>query len=217
VEPASVKFTGTTPKDVQTEGAVAMFAETGEKAAKPAWTVPNLADAMKNTAAVAKAKEIATQLPTFWEVRDDLAKVPKDKFPEVFASYKGSTGTLLAAAEKEEKYVITWTSPKKQIFELPTGGAAEMDEGENILFFARKEQCLALGAQLRTAFKPRIENFKIFRVFPNGEVQYLHPKDGVFPEKVNEGREKANHNPRSIGKNVEPASVKFTGTTPKEL
>uniref|UniRef100_UPI00406D524D Photosystem I reaction center subunit II n=1 Tax=Euglena gracilis TaxID=3039 RepID=UPI00406D524D len=216
-EPASVKFTGTTPKDVQTEGAVAMFAETGEKAAKPAWTVPDLADALKNTSAVAKAKGIATQLPTFWELRDALSEVPKSKFPEVFASYKGSTGTLLSAAEKEEKYVITWTSPKKQIFELPTGGAAEMEEGENIFFFARKEQCLALGAQLRTAFKPRIENFQIFRVFPNGEVQYLHPKDGVFPEKVNQGRTKANHNPRSIGENAEPASVKFTGTTPKDV
>jgi len=109
-----------------------------------------------------------------------------------------------------------------------------MEAGENVLYFARKEQCLALGAQLRTAFKPRIEDFKpgapprgtperpdrdwvplvtwgresslmakqcgdrppvllmgwsggpqaIFRVFPNGEAQYLHPKDGVFPEKV---------------------------------
>ena len=90
----------------------------------------------------------------------------------------------MGAAQTEEKYVITWTSTKKQIYELPTGGAAEMDEGQNILFFARKEQCLALGSQLRTAFKPRIEDFKIYRAFPNGEVQYLHPKDGVFPEKV---------------------------------
>lgn len=64
-----------------------------------------------------------------------------------------------------------------------TGGAAEMDEGLNINYYARKEQCLALGAQLRT-FKPRIENYAIYRVFPNGETQYLHPKDGVFPEKV---------------------------------
>lgn len=59
-----------------------------------------------------------------------------------------------------------------------------MDEGLNIMYFARKEQCLALGAQLRTKFKPRIESFAIYRVFPNGETQYLHPKDGVFPEKV---------------------------------
>jgi len=135
----------------------------------------------------------------------------------VFATYKGSTGTLLSAASTEEKYVIAWTSTKKQIFELPTGGAAEMEAGENVLYFARKEQCLALGAQLRTAFKPRIEDFKIFRVFPNGEAQYLHPKDGVFPEKVNEGRQKANHNARSIGENVEPGAVKFEAKAPKDL
>ena len=59
-----------------------------------------------------------------------------------------------------------------------------MDEGLNIMYFARKEQCLALGAQLRTKFKPRIENFAIYRIFPNGESQFLHPADGVFPEKV---------------------------------
>ena len=155
----------------------------------------------------------------FHMMQDMLSKVPKAQFGDVFASLKGSTGTLLNAAATEEKYVITWTSTKTQIYELPTGvcgrvlrwwavghgvvrrphlhvrwlhrvvslysgGAAEMDEGENIMFFARKEQCLALGAQLRTAFKPRIDDFKIYRMFPNGEVQYLHPKDGVFPEKV---------------------------------
>jgi photosystem I subunit 2 len=51
-------------------------------------------------------------------------------------------------------------------FELPTGGAAEMNEGENIMYFSRKEQCLALGTQLRTKFKPRIEDFKIYRIYP---------------------------------------------------
>jgi photosystem I subunit 2 len=68
---------------------------------------------------------------------------------------------------------------KEQIFEMPTGGAAIMRNGENLLYLARK-QCLALGTQLRT-FK--INNYKIYRIFPSGEVQYLHPKDGVFPEK----------------------------------
>ena len=36
--------------------------------------------------------------------------------------YIGSTGGLLNAAETEEKYAITWTSAKEQVFELPTGG-----------------------------------------------------------------------------------------------
>ena len=38
--------------------------------------------------------------------------------------FGGSTGGWLRAAEIEEKYAITWTSPKEQIFEMPTGGAA---------------------------------------------------------------------------------------------
>jgi len=65
---------------------------------------------------------------------------------------------------------------------MPTGGGAIMRLGENLLYLARKEQCLALATQLRT-FK--ITDYKIYRVFPNGEVQFLHPADGVFPEKVN--------------------------------
>ena len=121
--------------------------------------------------------------------------------------FGGSTGGWLRAAEIEEKYAITWTSPKEQIFEMPTGGAAIMRSGENLLYLARKEQCLALGMQLRT-FK--IQDYKIYRIFPSGEVQYLHPKDGVFPEKVNEGREKVGHNPRRIGENPNPAGLKFT-------
>ncbi len=130
----------------------------------------------------------------------------KGKLPQSI----GSTGGLLNSAETEEKYAITWSSSKAQAFELPTGGAAIMNEGENLMYFARKEQCLALGTQLRT-FKPRIDDYKIYRIFPGGDTEFLHPKDGVFPEKVNEGRPIVNHNPRRIGDNPNPASVKFTG------
>lgn len=122
--------------------------------------------------------------------------------------FGGSTGGWLRAAEVEEKYAITWTSPKEQVFEMPTGGAAIMRLNENLLYLARKEQCLALGTQLRT-FK--INNYKIYRIFPSGEVQYLHPKDGVFPEKSNEGRIGVNNKNFSIGKNPNPIKVKFTG------
>jgi photosystem I subunit 2 len=128
--------------------------------------------------------------------------------------FGGSTGGLLSAADREEKYAITWTSSKEQVFEMPTGGAAIMNEGENLLYLARKEQCLALGTQLRTKFKPKIEDYKIYRIYPNGEVQYLHPADGVFPEKVNEGREFHGKKDRSIGKNPEPVTLKFSGKTP---
>jgi photosystem I subunit 2 len=131
--------------------------------------------------------------------------------------FGGSTGGLLSKAIVEEKYAITWTCSKEQVFEMPTGGAAVMNEGENLLYLARKEQCLALGAQFRTKFKPRIEDFKIYRVFPNGETEYLHPKDGVFPEKVNEGREIVNAVDHKIGDNVDPAKVKFTGKATYEV
>ncbi|MDY6939431.1 MAG: photosystem I reaction center subunit II [Cyanobacteriota bacterium] len=128
--------------------------------------------------------------------------------------FGGSTGGLLTKAEVEEKYAITWTSSKEQVFEMPTGGAAIMNEGENLLYLARKEQCLALGTQLRTKFKPKMEDYKIYRVYPNGETEYLHPKDGVFPEKVNEGREAVGTLERKIGDNPEPSKIKFSGKQP---
>ncbi|EAW33738.1 photosystem I reaction center subunit II PsaD [Lyngbya sp. PCC 8106] len=134
--------------------------------------------------------------------------------PPIFG---GSTGGLLSKAEIEEKYAITWTSPKEQVFEMPTGGAAIMNEGENLLYLARKEQCLALGTQLRTKFKPKIEDFKIYRIYPNGEMEYLHPKDGVFPEKVNEGRDFYGKIERNIGANPDPAKVKFSGKATYEV
>lgn len=123
-------------------------------------------------------------------------------------------GGLLRQAQVEEFHVITWESKKEQIFEMPTGGAAIMRQGPNLLKLARKEQCLALLTQLRTKFK--IDG-NIFRVFPNGEVQFLHPKDGTYPEKVNAGRTGANNNMRRIGQNVSPSSVKFTGKMPQDL
>lgn len=128
--------------------------------------------------------------------------------------FGGSTGGLLSKAEREEKYAITWTSNKQQVFEMPTGGAAQMLEGENLLYLARKEQCLALGGQLRT-FK--ITNYKVYRVYPNGETQYLHPADGVFPEKVNPGRVAVGTKSRKIGDNPDPAKVKFSGQQPYEV
>ncbi len=126
--------------------------------------------------------------------------------------FGGSTGGLLTKALVEEKYAITWSSPKEQVFEMPMSGAAKMRQGDNLLYLARKEHCLALGGQLRTKFK--ITNYKIYRIFPNGEIQYLHPNDGVFPEKVNPGRVAVNSVPRNIGSNPEPAKLKFSGRLP---
>lgn len=130
--------------------------------------------------------------------------------------FGGSTGGLLTKAQVEEKYAITWTSPKEQVFEMPTGGAATMRQGENLLYLARKEYCIALGGQqLRAKFK--INDYKIYRVFPNGDIEYLHPKDGVFPEKVNPGRPYAGKKDRNIGSNPDPAKLKFSGTYPYDV
>lgn len=124
-------------------------------------------------------------------------------------TFGGGTGGWLKAGETEEKYAMTWTGKEEKIFEMPTGGAAIMKKGENLIYFAKKEQCLALSSQLRTTFK--ISDYKIYRVFATGEVQYLHPKDGSFPEKVNAGRIGTNNVNHSIGKNLEPVKVKFSG------
>ena len=133
-----------------------------------------------------------------------------------FPEFGGSTGGWLEAAELEEKYVMTWTNDRnvetveENIFEMPTGGAAIMKSGPNLVYFARKEQCLALGKRLRTLFK--INAYRIFRLLPSGEIQFIHPKDGVFPEKVNQGRSAIGTRLFSIGKNPNPGSIKFTGT-----
>jgi photosystem I subunit II len=122
--------------------------------------------------------------------------------------FGGSTGGLLTKAVEEEKYAITWTSPKEQVFEMPTGGAAVMRQGDNLLYIARKEYGIALGGQLR---KFKITNYKIYRILPNGETTMIHPADGVFPEKVNQGREKVRYVDRKIGNNPSPAQIKFSG------
>mmetsp|Transcript_19026 Transcript_19026/g.22758 ORF Transcript_19026/g.22758 Transcript_19026/m.22758 type:complete len:239 (-) Transcript_19026:255-971(-) len=124
--------------------------------------------------------------------------------------FGGSTGGLLRKAQVEEFYVLTWEAKKEAIFEMPTGGAAIMRKGPNLLKLARKEQCLALLTQLRNNFKA---NGCIYRVYPSGAVEYLHPMDGVYPEKIgkNSERQQANTNMRSIGKNVNPSQIKFQG------
>ncbi|WP_250125720.1 photosystem I reaction center subunit II PsaD [Chroococcidiopsis sp. CCMEE 29] len=127
--------------------------------------------------------------------------------------FGGSTGGLLTKAAREEKYAITWTSPKEQAFEMPTGGTAIMRQGKNLLYLSRKEHGIALGGQqLRAKFK--ITDYKIYRIYPNGETHMIHPADGVFPEKVNEGRPMVRYVDRNIGRNPAPAKLKFSGIAP---
>merc|ERR1712118_101114 len=143
-------------------------------------------------AAANKAPGKATEAPKVFESPPLDPSTPSPVFGV-------GTGGLLRKAQIEEFYVITWDASKEQIFEMPTGGSAIMNKGGNLLKQPRKEHCLALLTQLRTKFKI------------DGCVEYLHPKDGVYPEKVNKGRVAVNTNDRSIGQNVNPIAVKFTG------
>jgi len=118
-----------------------------------------------------------------------------------------------------ENYWIEWISPKKQVFEMPTGGVSLMEKDENICYFKKKEQCLALATQLRKTFK--ISNYRIYRLtqapyFDFGNffqsIKYseqIHPKDGVFPEKLNPSRIAVGNVAHSIGKNPQPVNIKF--------
>ncbi|XP_054806956.1 photosystem I reaction center subunit II, chloroplastic-like [Prosopis cineraria] len=167
------------------------------------------ASTARSSTVIRAAEEKTEAAPVTKEAEAPVGFTPPELDPNTPSPiFGGSTGGLLRKAQVEEFYVITWDSPKEQIFEMPTGGAAIMRQGPNLLKLARKEQCLALGTRLRSKYKIK---YQFYRVFPNGEVQYLHPKDGVYPEKVNPGRQGVGQNYRSIGKNVSPIEVKFTG------
>jgi photosystem I subunit 2 len=170
----------------------------------------------KLEAGVCRNDIFALDIKSVYAIWENIS-MSEEQAPESFTAPKptgktpiwgGSTGGLLNSAFTEEKYLISWNAPKEFVFELPTGGAATAVKGDNLLYLAKKEQALALGTQLR---KFKITNYKIWREFPNGDQVYLHPQDGVFPEKVNAGRVAANSVSRKIGDNPNPISVKFTG------
>jgi photosystem I subunit 2 len=142
------------------------------------------------------------------EVEKDI-NTKKPNSTDFYPEFQGSTGGWLQAAETEEKYAMTWTNKENNtpIFEMPTGGAATMKKGSNLIYFARKEQCLALAKQLKSEFK--IADYRIFRVLPSGEIQFLHPKDGVFPEKVNEKRKAVGTYEFSINQKLKEKRERF--------
>jgi len=176
--------------------------------AKAAFRGQAIAASARSVAASVSTKVVAAA-DTTEKVEEPKEFVPPTLDPNTPSPiFGGSTGGLLRKAQVEEFYVITWDAKKECIFEMPTGGAAIMRKGPNLLKLARKEQCLALLTQLRNKFKL---NGCFYRVFPSGEVQYLHPKDGIYPEKVGKTRTQSNTNMRSIGKNVDPATIKFSG------
>jgi photosystem I subunit 2 len=80
---------------------------------------------------------------------------------------------------------------------MPTGGAAIMRNGENLLYLARKEQCLALGTQLRT-FKIIIIRFIEFSQVVKFNI-YIR-KMVYSLKKVNPGRTAVNSRASQLGR-----------------
>lgn len=119
-----------------------------------------------------------------------------------------STGGMLRSAELEEKYGITWVSQEERGFELPTGGAALMHEGQNVMYFARKEQCLALSRHLKK-LKPGVKEYDIYRIYPGQDPLLIHTSKDK-PEKMGKERPQVNTNMRKTGDNPSPHTVKFS-------
>jgi photosystem I subunit 2 len=78
---------------------------------------------------------------------------------------------------------------------MPTGGAAIMRNGENLLYLARKEQCLALGTQLRT-FKIIIRFIEFSQVVKFN----IYIRKMVYSRKVNPGRTAVNSRSSQLGR-----------------
>merc|ERR1719401_1560567 len=131
---------------------------------------------------------------------EDLLESPK------FPLFIGSTSGYMSKSTRE-RHAITWTAKEEAWFEMPTSGMAIMNKGENLCYFRKKEQCICLGKALR---QMKINDYKVYRIARDGTVTFMHPADGVFPEKVNKGRVQVNGRPFNIGANCKPADVKWT-------
>ncbi|CAE7039919.1 psaD, partial [Symbiodinium sp. KB8] len=94
--------------------------------------------AVTRRAAKAPVEVVAEAIPR----PEDLLDSPK------FPMFEGSTGGYMSRSTRE-RHAITWTAKGQAKFEMPTGGFAIMNQGENLCYFRKKEQCIALGKQLR--------------------------------------------------------------------
>merc|ERR1712224_631321 len=109
--------------------------------------------------------------------------------------FGGRTGGLQRKAQIEEFYLLTWTTKSELLFELSSFGVVKMLKGKNLLKLSRKEQCLTLSIKLRNIYKL---NVYFYRILPNGEIQYLHPFDGIYPENVKNKRLGSNQKMRLL-------------------
>merc|ERR1711879_829470 len=81
------------------------------------------------------------------------------------------------------------------------------EQGRELVLLQEEGACICLGKQLR---KLKIENYKIYRLRADGTVVFMHPADGVFPEKVNKGRVQVNGRPFTTCMNPEQTELKWT-------
>jgi photosystem I subunit 2 len=188
---------------------------------KTAASLPSWAAPFSSFGIVAGAVAVATQqrrktvtkrhavAESAEQIRAAAAKIkrPEDLLDSpMFPMYAGATGGYISKSTRE-RHAITWTAKAEAQFEMPTGGIAIMNKGENLCYFRKKEQALSVGKQLR---KMKIDNYKIFRLAKDGTVTFLHPADGVFPEKVNKGRVQVNGRPFTVYQNPQPSELQWT-------
>jgi len=209
-----------TPQELRLRGGtasgVAPLSEPKAAVSMPSWTSSLCSLAMVAgavTVATERRRKTVTKRHAAAESAEQIrAAAAKIKRPEdlldspMFPMYAGATGGYISKSTRE-RHVLTWTAKQEAQFEMPTGGIAIMNKGENLCYFRKKEQALSVGKQLR---KMKIDNYKIFRLAKDGTVTFLHPADGVFPEKVNKGRVQVNGRPFTVYQNPQPAELQWT-------
>merc|ERR1712176_80262 len=123
-----------------------------------------------------------------------------------FPSWIGSTDGYFSRATKV-RHAITWVAKDEKAFEMPTGGGALMNKGDNLLYVKKKEQAIMLCKSLR---KIKITDIKIYRIMADGTVIFMHPLDGLWPENQTSGRPLVNWRPFTCGANPQIGTVKWT-------
>jgi len=163
--------------------------------------------AARRSSVVCKAEARGEELScSFSLAKEEIPRPENLLVSEKYPIMPGNTGGYMSKATRE-RHAITWTAKVEAVIELPTGGLCIMNAGENLAYFRKKEQALCLGKELR---KMKIDNYKVYRIKKDGTVIFLHPADGVFPEKVNKGRVQVNGRPFPCGSNVQKGPLKGT-------
>merc|ERR1712168_620726 len=98
----------------------------------------------------------------------------------------GGTNGYMSRATRE-RHAITWTAKEEAIFELPIGGWATMNAGENLCYFRKKELKFTKYAMKVYEADPLTTLFVKAKVHAFGDAENLFPlpqpdMDMLFPE-----------------------------------